>query len=166
MKKLATIFTLFIGFISPIELSIILLMGAMGVDTLVKLISLKIQSKRDGRKYMEVFASKMLRKGYILKGSGYLLFALAVFPLDFYMLTPFTKGFMQYLSIEYIVVTKAIFTNILLIIFCIIELASINENWFDISGNNILKSVKETVVILRDAINGVIEFIGGAKNNV
>lgn len=166
MKKLATIFTLFLGFISPIELSIILLMGAMGVDTIVKLISLKIQSKRDGRRYMEVFASKMLRKGYILKGSGYLLFALAVFPLDFYMLTPFTKGFMQYLSIEYIVVTKAIFTNILLIIFCIIELASINENWFDISGNNILKSVKETVVILRDAINGVIEFIGGAKNNV
>ena len=166
MKKLATIFTLFLGFISPIELSIILLMGAMGVDTIVKLISLKIQSKRDGRRYMEVFASKMLRKGYILKGSGYLLFALAVFPLDFYMLTPFTKGFMQYLSIDYIVVTKAIFTNILLIIFCIIELASINENWFDISGNNILKSVKETVVILRDAINGVIEFIGGAKNNV
>lgn len=166
MKKLATIFTLFIGFISPIELSIILLMGAMGVDTIVKLISLKIQSKKEGRKFMDVFASKMLRKGYILKGSGYLLFALAVFPLDFYMLTPFTKGFMQYLSIEYIVVTKAIFTNILLIIFCIIELASINENWFDISGNNILKSVKETVVILRDAINGVIEFIGGAKNNV
>jgi hypothetical protein len=166
MKKLATIFTLFLGFISPIELSIILLMGAMGVDTIVKLVSLKIQSKRDGRRYMDVFASKMLRKGYILKGTGYLLFALAVFPLDFYMLTPFTKGFMQYLSIEYIVVTKAIFTNILLIIFCIIELASINENWFDISGNNILKSVKETVVILRDAINGVIEFIGGAKNNV
>jgi hypothetical protein len=166
MKKLATIFTLFIGFISPIELSIILLMGAMGVDTIVKLISLKIQSKKEGRKFMDVFASKMLRKGYILKGSGYLLFALAVFPLDFYMLTPFTKGFMQYLSIEYIVVTKAIFTNILLIIFCIIELSSINENWFDISGNNILKSVKETVVILRDAINGVIEFIGGAKNNV
>ena len=166
MKKLATIFTLFLGFISPIELSIILLMGAMGVDTIVKLISLKIQSKRDGRRYMDVFASKMLRKGYILKGTGYLLFALAVFPLDFYMLTPFTKGFMQYLSIEYVVVTKAIFTNILLIIFCIIELASINENWFDISGNNILKSVKDTVVILRDAINGVIEFIGGAKNNV
>lgn len=166
MKKLATIFTLFLGFIAPIELSIILLMGAMGVDTIVKLISLKIQSKKEGRKFMDVFASKMLRKGYILKGSGYLLFALAVFPLDFYMLTPFTKGFMQYLSIEYIVVTKAIFTNILLIIFCIIELASINENWFDISGNNILKSVKETVVILRDAINGVIEFIGGAKNNV
>jgi hypothetical protein len=166
MKKLATIFTLFIGFISPIELSIILLMGAMGVDTIVKLVSLKIQSKRDGRRYMDVFASKMLRKGYILKGSGYLLFALAVFPLDFYMLTPFTKGFMQYLSIEYIVVTKAIFTNILLIIFCIIELASINENWFDISGNNILKSVKDTVVIIRDAINGVIKFIGGAKNNV
>lgn len=166
MKKLATIFTLFLGFISPIELSIILLMGAMGVDTIVKLVSLKIQSKRDGRRYMDVFASKMLRKGYILKGTGYLLFALAVFPLDFYMLTPFTKGFMQYLSIEYIVVTKAIFTNILLIIFCIIELASINENWFDISGNNILKSVKDTVVILRDAINGVIEFIGGAKNNV
>jgi hypothetical protein len=166
MKKLATVFTLFLGFISPIELSIILLMGAMGVDTIVKLISLKIQSKKEGRKFMDVFASKMLRKGYILKGSGYLLFALAVFPLDFYMLTPFTKGFMQYLSIEYIVVTKAIFTNILLIIFCIIELSSINENWFDISGNNILKSVKETVVILRDAINGVIEFIGGAKNNI
>jgi hypothetical protein len=166
MKKLATVFTLFLGFISPIELSIILLMGAMGVDTIVKLVSLKIQSKRDGRRYMDVFASKMLRKGYILKGSGYLLFALAVFPLDFYMLTPFTKGFMQYLSIEYIVVTKAIFTNILLIIFCIIELASINENWFDISGNNILKSVKDTVVIIRDAINGVIKFIGGAKNNL
>lgn len=166
MKKLATVFTLFLGFISPIELSIILLMGAMGVDTLVKLISLKIQSKRDGRRYMDVFASKMLRKGYILKGSGYLLFALAVFPLDFYMLTPFTKGFMQYLSIEYIVVTKAIFTNILLIIFCIIELASINENWFDISGNNILKSVKDTVVVLRDSINNVTDFISRTKNNV
>ena len=166
MKKLATVFTLFLGFISPIELSIILLMGAMGVDTLVKLISLKIQSKRDDRKYMEVFRSKMLRKGYIYKGTGYLLFALAVFPLDFYMLTPFIKGVMQYLSIEYIVVTKAIFTNLLLIIFCIIELASINENWFDISGNNILKSVKDTVVVLRDSINNVTDFISRTKNNV
>ena len=166
MKKLATIFTLFLGFIAPIELSMILLMVAMGVDTVVKLISLKVQSKKEGRKYMDVFASKMLRKGYILKGSGYLLFALAVFPLDFYMLTPFLKGVMQYLSIEYIVVTKAVFTNLLLIIFCIIELASINENWFDISGNNILKSVKDTVVILRDAINGVTDFISRTKNNV
>lgn len=166
MKKLAAIFTLFLGFIAPIELSMILLMAAMGVDTLVKLISLKVQSKKEGRKYMDVFTSKMLRKGYILKGSGYLLFALAVFPLDFYMLTPFLKGVMQYLSIEYIVVTKAVFTNLLLIIFCIIELASINENWFDISGNNILKSVKDTVVILRDAINGVTDFISRTKNNV
>lgn len=166
MKKLATIFALFLGFIAPIELSIILLMAAMGVDTLVKLISLKIQSNRENRKYMDVFTSKMLRKGYILKGSGYLLFSFAVFPLDFYMLTPFIKGFMQYLSIDYIIATKAIFTNILLIIFCLIELASINENWFDISGNNILKSVRETVVILRDAIDGVTEFISRTKNNV
>jgi hypothetical protein len=166
MKKIATALTLFLGFIAPIELSIILLMAAMGVDTVVKLISLKIQSNKQGRKFMDVFTSKMLRKGYILKGSGYLLFALAVFPLDFYMLTPFIKGFMQYLSIEYIVVTKAIFTNLLLIIFCMIELASINENWFDISGNNILKSVKDTVVILRDAINGVTDFISRTKNNV
>jgi hypothetical protein len=73
---------------------------------------------------------------------------------------------MQYLSIEYIVVTKAIFTNLLLIIFCIIELASINENWFDISGNNILKSVKDTVVVLRDSINNVTDFISRTKNNV
>ena len=166
MKKIATALTLFLGFIAPIELSIILLMAAMGVDTVVKLISLKIQSNKQGRKFMDVFTSKMLRKGYILNGSGYLLFALAVFPLDFYMLTQFIKGFMQYLSIEYIVVTKAIFTNLLLIIFCMIELASINENWFDISGNNILKSVKDTVVILRDAINGVTDFISRTKNNV
>jgi hypothetical protein len=73
---------------------------------------------------------------------------------------------MQYLSIEYIVVTKAIFTNLLLIIFCIIELASINENWFDISGNNILKSVKDTVVVLRNSINNVTDFISRTKNNV
>lgn len=166
MKKLATIFTIFMGFIAPIELSIILLMLAMGVDTVVKLISLKIQSKRDGRKYMEVFRSKMLRKGYIYKGTGYLLFALAVFPLDMYMLTPFIKGFMHYLSIDYIIMTKAIFTNLLLIIFCVIELVSINENWFDISGNNILKSVKDSVIIIRDAIDGVTDFIGRTKNNV
>lgn len=157
---------LFFGFIAPIELSIILLMLAMGVDTLVKLISLKVQSKRDGRKYMEVFRSKMLRKGYIFKGTGYLLFALAVFPLDFYMLTPFIKSFMSYLSIEYIIMTEAIFTNSLLIIFCMIELASVNENWFDITGNNILRSVRETVVVLRDSINGVTDFISRTKDNV
>ena len=141
-------------------------MGIMGLDTIVKVISLKIISKREERLFRDVFKSKMLRKGYIYKGAGYFLFAGAIFPLDYYMLTPFLEGLIKFLSWNLIIPTTAVFTNLLLIIFCIIEIASINENWFDISGNNIFKSVYNTVKMIRGGIESTVSFVKNTKNDL
>ena len=56
MKTKITLLTLsFISFFSPIELSAILLMCIIFIDTIVKLISLKKIACAEGRKYKDVF---------------------------------------------------------------------------------------------------------------
>jgi hypothetical protein len=156
MKAKLTLLTLsFLSFFSPIELSAILLMTVIFVDTIVKLISLKKIACEENKKYKDVFKSKILRRGYIFKGAGYYLLALAVFPLDYYGFTPFLQSILKATGYEIIVPTKAFFTNILLYIFAIIELSSINENWFDLTGNNIFKSVFKVVKTIRGGIEKV-----------
>ena len=54
-------------------------------------------------------------------------------------------------------------TNCLLIIFSLIELGSINENWVDISGNNVLKSVYVTVAKIKKVIAENVNFLKGIK---
>ena len=163
MKKILTFFTIFLGLIAPIELCIIILMGIMGIDTLVKLISIKVTCKKDNRYFRDVFKSRMLRQGYIYKGAGYLIFAGAIYPLDYFMLTPFVELSTKLIGWSVVIPTKAIFTNLLLVIFSIIELSSINENWFDITGNNILKSVFKTVKNIRYGVESTVSFIRKTK---
>ena len=62
------------------------------------------------------------------------------------------------------ITTSAIFTNILLGIFSIIELASINENWFDITGNNVLKKTCDTVKKLRKGLKEASDTYKDIKN--
>lgn len=150
--KLITSVLALIAFFAPIYLLIIILMGIIFVDTIVKLISLKVIANAEGRKYRDVFKSKMLRLGYIYKTAGYVFVALPLFPLDYFGLTPFTYKLIDFFGYGDIDLSKAIFTNGLLIIFCLIEIASINENWFDISGNNVLKTVWKTVKNIRRTI--------------
>lgn len=140
------------SFFAPIELCAILLMTIIFIDTIVKLISLKKIACEEGKKYREVFKSKILRRGYIFKAAGYYILAGALFPLDYYALTPFTSGAINALGYGFILPTTAVYTNFLLCIFSIIELSSINENWFDITGNNMLKSVSDTVKKIRGGI--------------
>lgn len=153
--KLITSLLALIAFFAPIYLLIIILMGIIFVDTIVKLISLKVIANAEGRKYRDVFKSKMLRLGYIYKTAGYVFVALPLFPLDYYGLTPFAYKLISFAGYEDIDLSKAIFTNAILIIFCLIEIASINENWFDISGNNILRTVWKTVKNIRKSIESV-----------
>lgn len=165
MKTKITLFILSLfSFFAPIELCAILLMIVIFIDTLVKLISLKKIACDTGRKYREVFKSKILRRGYIFKAAGYYLFAGALFPLDYYALTPFTNGVIKALHYDFAVPTQAVFTNILLCIFAIIELSSINENWFDITGNNMLKSVFEVVKKIRGGIEKISDTYKDIKN--
>jgi hypothetical protein len=157
MKSKLTIFLLTLASIlAPVELSVICLFGTMGVDTIVKLISLKFIAKREGRPYREVFLSKMLRRGYMFKLAGYAFVAIPLFPLDYYLLTPFVKNLLSVTGYE-IVLNKALFTNGILIIFSLIEISSINENWFDITGNNMLKAVFTVVKKIRRTIEGAAE---------
>lgn len=150
--KLITSFLALIAFFAPIYLLIIILMGIIFVDTIVKLISLRTIAKKEGRLYKDVFKSKMLRQGYIYKTAGYVFVAIPLFPLDYFGLTPFVYKIIDFLGYGSIDLSKAIFTNGILIIFCLIEIASINENWFDISGNNILRTVWKTVKNIRSTI--------------
>jgi hypothetical protein len=166
MKKISSIIVAFFSFFTPIELCVLLLFFMMIIDTLVKLVSLKRIAKKENRPFRDVFKSNMLRKGYIYKGAGYLLFALAIFPIDFYALTPFIDGFIEYLGLSIVLPTKAICTNFLLIIFCLIELSSINENYFDITGNNMMKSVWKMTRKIREIIQYFTGFIKETKNDL
>lgn len=156
MKTKLTLLTLSIlSFVSPIELSAILLMFVILVDTIIKLISLKKIACNENRKYRDVFKSKILRRGYIFKALGYYVVAVAVLPLDYYGFTPFTQGLLKATGYDIVIPTKAIFTNALIYIFAIIELSSINENWFDLTGNNMFKSVFRVVKTIRNGIEKV-----------
>lgn len=166
MKKISSIIIAFFSFFTPIELCVLLLFFMMIIDTLVKLVSLKKIANKENRLFRDVFKSGMLRKGYIYKGAGYFLFALAVFPIDFYALTPFIDGSIKYFGLNIVLPTKAVCTNFLLIIFCLIELSSINENYFDITGNNIMKSVWSMTKKIREVIQGVTGFIKETKNDL
>lgn len=152
------------SFFAPVELMAIILMFIIFIDTVVKLISLKKIAKESNRKYREVFKSKILRQGYVYKALGYYIAAGAIFPLDYYALTPFANGMLSFLNFSFIITTPAIFTNILLGIFSIIELASINENWFDITGNNVLKKSCETVRKLKKSLKDFSDFHKEIKN--
>lgn len=150
-SKLITFLIALSAMWAPVELSAICLFLTIGVDTIVKLISLWYISKREKRPYNEVFKSKMLRRGYMFKLAGYAFVALPLLPLDYYLLTPFVSSVLN--SADYdIILNKAVFTNGILIIFSLIEISSINENWFDITGNNMLKAVFTIVKKIRGAV--------------
>lgn len=165
MKTKITFFTLsLLSIFSPIELSSILLMFVIFVDTIIKLISLKKIACAENRTYKDVFKSKILRRGYIFKAAGYYILAIAVFPLDYYGFTPFINTLLKTAGYDIIIPTTALFTNILIYIFAIIELSSINENWFDLTGNNIFRSVYRVVKAIRGGIQKVSDTYKEFKN--
>ena len=165
MKTKLTLVTLSItSFFAPIELMALVLMLIIFVDTVVKLISLRKIAKESNRKYREVFKSRILRQGYVYKALGYYITAGVVFPLDYYALTPFLNGLLDFLGFSFVINVPAILTNILLGIFSIIELASINENWFDITGNNVLKKTCDTVKKLRQGLKEASDTYKDIKN--
>ena len=145
-------FSAMFSFFAPIQMLVLILMFTIFVDTVVKLISLKKIAEETKRKYKDVFKSKILRLGYLYKTAGYFIMVLVIFPIDYYALTPFTSSTINALGYWFILPTTAVYTNFLLCIFSIIELSSINENWFDITGNNMLKSVSDTVKKIRGGI--------------
>ena len=161
--KLTTALIGFWAFIAPIELAIISLFTMIFIDTIVKLISLRSLAKEENKTYREIFKSKMLRRGYIFKAAGYAFLAGPLFPLDFYILTPFIEGTIKVLGYPFTIPTEAVFTNGLLIIFCLIEFSSINENWFDLTGNNMLKTVFKTVKAIRRNVQSVSDLYKDVK---
>lgn len=161
--KLITFLIALTAMWAPVELSAICLFLTIGVDTIVKLISLWYISKREKRPYKDVFKSKMLRRGYMFKLAGYAFVAIPLLPLDFYLLTPFVSSVLKSTGYE-IILNKAVFTNGILIIFSLIEISSINENWFDITGNNMLKTVFTVVKKIRGAVEGAASTYRNIKN--
>jgi hypothetical protein len=152
------------SFFAPIQIMVIVLMFIIFVDTIVKLVSLRKIAKESNRKYREVFKSRILRQGYIYKSLGYYIAAGVVFPLDYYALTPFLNGLLEFTGFSFVISVPAILTNILLGIFSLIELASINENWFDITGNNILSKTFDTVKKLRKGLKDASDTYKDIKN--
>ena len=152
------------SFFAPVEIMAIVLMFIIFVDTVVKLIALRKIARETKRKYRDVFKSRILRQGYIYKSLGYYITAGVVFPLDYYALTPFINGLLKFLNFDFIIAVPAILTNILLGLFSIIELASINENWFDITGNNVLRKTCDTVKKLRKGLKQVSHTYKDIKN--
>lgn len=168
MKK-ATLWLIgLFGVFAPIELCIIILMIVMGIDTLVKMFAIKRIAKKTGRKFNDVFESKVLRTGYIYKAAGYLILAGAIFPIDFYFLTPFLQKGIDIFASSYKIhlLTTALFTNLLLIIFSLIEVSSINENWIDITGNNMLSKVFAMVKKIRSGVQETTSFIKNTKDEI
>jgi len=152
------------SFFAPIQIMVMVLMFIIFVDTIVKLISLKKIAKNSKRKYRDVFKSRILRQGYVYKSLGYYITAGVVFPLDYYALTPFLNGLLEFTGFSFVIPVPAILTNVLLGIFSLIELASINENWFDITGNNVLNKTFATVKKLRRGLKEVSDTYKDIKN--
>ena len=71
---------------------------------------------------------------------------------------------LDFLGFSFIISVPAILTNILLGIFSLIELASINENWFDITGNNILNKTFSTIKKLRKVLKDTSDTYKDIKN--
>ena len=166
MKTKITLVALTVSsFFAPIQLMAIVLMFIIFVDTIIKLISLKKIAKETKRKYREVFKSRILRQGYIYKSLGYYITAGVVFPLDYYALTPFLNGALKFLNFSFVISVPAILTNILLGIFSMIELSSINENWFDITGNNVLRKTCETVNKIKKSLKSASDSYKDIKNS-
>ena len=165
MKEKITLLVVGVGAVfAPVEVCALLLMFVIFIDTIVKLISLKKIACIENKKYRDVFKSKILRRGYIFKAAGYYIFAGALFPLDYYALTPFSNGLIHALGYEIILPTAALYTNLLLCLFALIELASINENWFDITGNNMLKAVYNVVKKIRGTVEKISDTYKNIKN--
>jgi hypothetical protein len=169
MKKTSVLAFLGIGFFAPIELMIIILMGIILIDTMIKLFWLRKEAKLQGRPFRDLFRSKILRRGYLFKSIGYMVIAGPLFPLDYYALTPFLDASLMYFIPDIQVaqmITPAAFTNILLIIFCLMELSSINENWFDLTGNNILSRCFQFIKKIRGGVRSVADDIREIKDDV
>jgi amino acid transporter len=165
MKTKITLVALTISsFFAPIELMALVLMFIIFIDTVVKLISLRKIARESKRNYRDVFKSRILRCGYIYKALGYYITAGVIFPLDYYALTPFINGMLKFLNFDFMISVPAILTNILLGIFSIIELSSINENWFDITGNNVLRKTCDTVKKLRSGLKEVSDTYKDIRN--
>jgi len=165
MKEKIAIFIVGVGaIVAPVEMCALLLMFVILIDTIVKLFSLRQIAAKGNKRYKDVFKSKILRRGYIFKGAGYYIFAGALFPIDYYAFTPFSNGLIKALGYNLTLPTQAVYTNLLLCLFALIELASINENWFDITGNNMLKSVFDIVKKIRGTIEKISDTYKNIKN--
>lgn len=159
-------FSAMLSFFAPIQMLVLILMFTIFVDTVVKLISLKKIAEETKRKYKDVFKSRILRLGYLHKTAGYLIMVAVIFPIDYYALTPFISAMLTVFNLQALVMSSALCTNILLAILCLMEVSSINENWFDISKNNILTSVSNSFNKIRKTVKTVTSAYKETKDDV
>ena len=164
--NLILFFAAMFSFFAPIQMLVLILMFVILVDTVVKLISLKKIAEETKRKYKDVFKSKILRHGYLYKTAGYLIMVAVIFPIDYYALTPFISAMLTVFNLQALVMSSALCTNILLAILCLMEVSSINENWFDISKNNILTSVSNSFNKIRKTVKTVTSAYKETKDDV
>lgn len=142
----------------PIQITAILLMFMIFIDTCVKMFSLRKEANSTGRKFKDVFSSKILRQGYLYKAGGYFIFTAAILPFDFYLLSPYVEHLVNLSDYILNVHMQAVFTNLLLLIFCLMELSSINENWYDISGSNMFRRITSIAMKIRESLKTVLSF--------
>ena len=164
--NLILFFATMFSFFAPIQMLVLILMFVILIDTVVKLISLNKIAQETNRKYKDVFKSKILRHGYLYKTAGYLIMVAVIFPIDYYALTPFISAMLTVFNLQALVMSSALCTNILLAILCLMEVSSINENWFDISKNNILTSVSNSFNKIRKTVKTVTSAYKETKDDV
>lgn len=167
--KTSTILTLMatsvFSFFAPIAVTICILMGFILVDTLMKVGSIYFIAKREDRKFFDVFKSKILRVKFILKSLGYMALAFPVAILDIKIITPTIKWALENFT-KYTVPTEALTANVLIVIFCLMELSSINENWNVITRVNLFKSVSKVTIKVRDIIISIMSFFKSIKSDI
>ena len=159
-------FSAMLSFFAPIQMLALILMFVILVDTIVKLISIKKIAQETNRKYKDIFRSKILRLGYLYKTAGYFIMVAVIFPIDYYALTPFISAMLKVFNLQALVISPALCTNILLAILCLMEVSSINENWFDISKNNVLTSVSNSFNKIRKNIKSVSSAYKETKDDI
>lgn len=166
LNLLILLLTGLMSYFAPIGLTICMLMGFILIDTLVKVFSIFIISRREKRPFFDIFKSKILRAKFILKSFGYFILAVSVAWIDIELITPTIKWVLENFYNGLTIPTEALMANILIIIFCFMELSSINENYNVITRVDLFKKVSKIVIKTRDFIIDVMSFFKNLKTDI
>lgn len=152
-------FPLLILWMTPIHLTIILILGAVFLDTLAGRWAAKHKAIKEGKEVRLEVTSKKTRKGFVSKAFTYVGLLILVFFADNVIFHDLLTYFLPTFPIEYFV------TKGLGIIFLLIEFDSFDEKYFMVKGIRLRDVIGKKIKQIKKAIMGAKDFKDNLKDD-